>query len=552
VSNPIVQRELLGLLRTRRALVLQVGFAAALALLVVLRWPTDARVELSGAQSRQVFRLFGYGLLAGLIVLAPAFPATSVVREKRSGTLALLLNSDLGPWSIYFGKLAAMLGFVLLLLVISFPSAAACYATGGISLWGDLGTLYGLLVLAALQYTALGLLVSSYAGSSDAALRITYAAVLFLSVVTLGPHLFLQGNSGLYPELAEQLRCLSPIPAVMETLGQMDVGSHGFPAAGGVARRYALWASVTTALGALATIGRLNYRMLDRARPQGKITDERSGAVRFLRRLMYLVDPQRRKAAIGTFTNPVMVKEFRSRRFGRFHWILRLVAACALVSLLLTYAATVGTLDWGVETIGGIMVLLQVALIVLLTPSLAAGLISSELEGGGWDLLRMTPLRTGSILFGKLASVTSTLVLILFATLPGYLVMLWIRPEMWGQISHVLIGLALLAVFALMLSAAVSSFFRRTAPATTTAYALLVGLCAGTMLVWLGRDAPFGHAAVETALKTNPLATALSVIETPGFTDYELVPANWWFMGWASALCLLILLVQTWRLTRPR
>jgi ABC-type transport system involved in multi-copper enzyme maturation permease subunit len=198
------------------------------------------------------------------------------------------------------------------------------------------------------------------------------------------------------------------------------------------------------------------------------------------------------------------------------------------------------------------MVLLQVALIVLLTPSLAAGLISSELEGGGWDLLRMTPLRTDSILFGKLASVTSTLVLILFATLPGYLVMLWIRPEMWGQISHVLIGLALLAVFALMLSAAVSSFFRRTAPATTTAYALLVGLCAGTMLVWLGRDAPFGHAAVETALKTNPLATALSVIETPGFTDYELVPANWWFMGWASALCLLILLVQTWRLTRPR
>src|SRR3990170_2599825 len=154
-----------------------------------------------------------------LVLLAPAPAAASIVREKNRGTLALLFNSPMRPWSIYFGKLIGVSGFVLLLLVTSVPAAAACYAMGGVSLLGGLAGLYAILALAAVQYTTLGLLVSSYANSTDAALRITYGLVLLLAVVTMGPHLFLQGQSGLYPDLAEWLRCLSPVPAVMELLG---------------------------------------------------------------------------------------------------------------------------------------------------------------------------------------------------------------------------------------------------------------------------------------------------------------------------------------------
>ena len=134
LNHPIIRRELVSTLRKRRAMVAIVGTAVAFVVLVMLRWPTDARVDLSGAQSRQVFRMFGYGLLASLLLLAPAFPATSMVREKRRGTLALLLNSPMKPWSIYGGKLVANLGFVVLLVVMSVPAAAACYAMGGISL----------------------------------------------------------------------------------------------------------------------------------------------------------------------------------------------------------------------------------------------------------------------------------------------------------------------------------------------------------------------------------------------------------------------------------
>ena len=47
------------------------------------------------------------------------------------------------------------------------------------------------------------------------------------------------------------------------------------------------------------------------------------------------------------------------------------------------------------------------------------------------------------------------------------------------------------------------------------------------------------------------MAAALTIIETPGFTTFNLVPANWWWMGGLCLVCAVVLLVQTWRLTRP-
>jgi ABC-type transport system involved in multi-copper enzyme maturation permease subunit len=551
MSHPIVQRELISFLRTRRAIALQLGLAAVFAIIVVLHWPTDAQVDLSGARSRDVFRVFGYGLLAALILLGPIFPATSIVRERIQGTLQLVLNSPLRPSSIYFGKLFGILGLVLVLLAMSIPAAAACYAMGGISLLNDLLALYGLLLLVIVQYSAVALLVSSYAASTDSAVRITYGVVLVLSLITLGPYQFLQASGGVLAGAAGWLRCVSPIPAFLELLGQRDVGSQGFVAAGSNILRYVVLAVLSTAGLMGWTIARLNQRLLDRPRPQGKITNELSATERLVRRLMFLVDPQRRSWGIPWFLNPVMVKEFRTRKFGRMHWLIRLTAVCAVLSLALTYLTTMGTIGWDVQTIGAILVVLQVALIILVAPSLGAGLISTERETGGWDLLRMTPLSTRRIVTGKLFSAVWPVLLILLATLPGYAVMIAIQPEMESQVVRVMVCLGLTALFGILLSAAVGSLFRRTATATVTAYSLLLIVYAGTMLIWLGRDFPFSHSTVETALIANPMAAAFSVIEVGGFQKYELLPANWWFIGVASAAMLGVLVTQTWRLTRP-
>jgi ABC-type transport system involved in multi-copper enzyme maturation permease subunit len=548
----ILRRELITLLRTKRAAAVQLGLALAFALLIWLRWPTEAHVGLSGAEARHVVDVFAYAMLTSIILLVPAFPATSIVGEKVQGTLVLLLNTPLTPWSIYFGKLLGVLGLVAILLSMTAPAAAACYALGGTSLTGEIGPLYLVLFLAAVQLSALALLVSSFANSSDAALRITYGLVLLLTVAVLGPSAILQGREGGLGVASSWIRCLSPIPAVMEILGHGDLGSHGLGVGFSATARYLVLGSHTSFGLMLATVGRLNSRLLDRSRTAGVMTEQRSATVRAWRRLLFLVDPQRRSKLIGRWTNPVMAKELRCRRFGRSHWMLRLVALCAVFSLGLSCVAVLGALDWGVETISTIMVFLQMALLVLLTPSLTSGLISSERETGGWQLLLSTPLSAGTILRGKLLSVAWPLFLVLCATLPGYLVLIALEPTLTWQVLRVLSCLALTALFAVLLGAAVSSLFRHTAVATAVAYLALLTVCAAPLLFWLGQDAPFGHRTVELVLTVDPLAAALNASNTPGFTRYDLLPANWWVVGGACLGLLAFLFFRTWRLTQPQ
>lgn len=552
MANPLIHRELVTLLRQRRMVLLQVGLAIAFALLVIVRWPTEPRMALSGSRAQEVFRLFSYGLMSTLLLILPVFPATNIVRERNSGTLALLLNTPLGAGRIYTGKLLGILGLAGLILALSLPAAAACYALGGISLTKDLLGVFSILILTAAQYSALGLLISTQATTADAAVRWTYGFVLASSVLSLGPYQFLQGMGTYVAEISDWLRCVSPFAALMSLLGAGDISSTGLLSTTNVPGRFAILSLILTLVYSVWTMSRLNHTIFDQSRAAGKMSDDQTLSVQMTRRFMFIVDPQRRSSAIGPFTNPVMVKEFRCRRFGRLHWLLRLVASCAVLSLGLTYATVTGTVDWGVDMIGGIMVLLQVALLVLITPSLAAGLISTEIESGGWPLLQMTPMSATRIVWGKLLSVMLTLLIVLCATLPGYIVMVYIEPGLKLQVQRVVTCLLATAVFAMLLSAAVGSLFRRTAPATATGYAALLFVCGAPLLVWLGRDAPFGHATVEAALMINPIAAALSVIRLAGFRDYSLIPGNWWFLGIASVICLVILIAQTHRISRPK
>jgi ABC-type transport system involved in multi-copper enzyme maturation permease subunit len=547
---PIIRRELLELLRTRRAVALELGLALACGLLLLVRWPTGDLADLSGARSLQVLRMFGYGLLTAVLLVVPAFPATSLVREKMKGTLALLLDSPLRPWSIYMGKLGGVLGFTALLLVMTLPAAAACYALGGTVARGGITALYAVLGLAALQLSTLGILVSSRAQSTDGALRVTYALVLALCVLTLVPHAPLGGGTGPVATAASWLRFLSPVPAVMAVLGHGDIGSGGVSPMDAVTR-YGLLAGISSLACALATVMQLNHTILDRARPAGVMTEDRSTRERAARRVLFLVDPQRRAGSIPLWINPVMAKEFRSRRFGRSHWALRLVALSAIVSLGLSCLAALGALGLGIEVIGAGLVLLQVAVLILFAPTLAGGLVSAERESGSWELLRMTPLAPGTIMRGKLMSVALPLVLLLGATLPGYIVLMTVEPALVHRIGRVVLSLTLMAGFAVLVSAASSSLFRSTATAMAVAYAVLLAICVGPLLIWLGRDAPFGRSTVETVLTVDPVAAALQASDARGFTDYALLPLNWWIIGSACLALVVFLGVRTWQLYRP-
>tara|TARA_B100000519_G_scaffold175789_1_gene164520 strand:- start:1329 stop:2711 length:1383 start_codon:yes stop_codon:yes gene_type:complete len=403
---------------------------------------------------------------------------------------------------------------------------------GGISMQQQVLPLYGVLLLAALQYSTMGLMVSCLAGSIDSALKITYGMVLFMSVVVLGPHLFLQGATGSLSSIASWLRCISPLPPVMDIIGHRDVGAQGMDTNINSILNYVILSLSLTVIFISVALVQLNRRILDRARSAGVMTHQMSKFAQRFRMILYMgMDPKKRSPLIPGYVNPVLIKEFRSRRFGRVHWIIRTMVVCVVTSLFLAIQSTVYTEQWGVDIIGGIMVVLQVGLVVIITPSLASGLISSELESGSWRLLLLTPVNSRRILVGKLLSVAVTIFLIVLATLPGYVVLMVIDFTLVTQIWQVCVCLLMTCILVLAISALVSSLFRATATATAVSFSIVIMIFAGTFLFWLGKGAPFNVETVEKALVVNPLATALTIMGTPGFDAAEfqlLAPQVMW------------------------
>lgn len=525
-----------------------IAVAALSSMLVLMRWPTDATIDLVSQGALQVFRPVTFAIAIAIMMLIPAFPATAFVTERRRGTLALLLNSPTTPVQIYFGKLCGNVLLAILIFSVSLPALMACVAMGGISINGHIVPLILVLIGMAIQYSALGLWISVRSQSADASLRWTYAAVLALAVLSIGPTVLVGKLTGFKSFVAHWMTALSPIPALQQITGAQaqagEIGiSTGWP-------EFLIVSCLTTVGLAIATLVKLDPLLLDRPQPTGKIVDgTKQGG--WARRTAYLVDPNRRKAGIPWWLNPVMVKEFRTRKFGRLHWLLRLVAVGGIVSLLLTVVAATGTVSWGVERIASSMVLMQVALLLLLGPSLGANLIAAEVESGGWQLLRASPISPIRIIVGKLMSTVWTLLLLLLATLPGYVVMSYIQPSIGGQVGNVVISLLTAIALVTSVSACVSAFCRTTAVATATSYAILLTLFAGTLLVWLARGKPFGPLLVERALLFNPAAIALAEMKTPGFEQYNLTPLGW-YIGFAlSVVCIVILAIRTHRMTRP-
>lgn len=630
-TNPIVGREMLGLLRRYATVAIFIALAAALSLVVLVMWPEGVA---TAGQARQVFRVFMYGLLVSLLLAVPAYPATAIVRERNAGTLALLLTSPLKPASIIVGKLSAALGFVALLLVLSLPASMACFVMGHIEVAHVLGA-YLVLLLLACQLAMIGLVVSSYARTTDSALRITYGVVLALTVLTLIPYQMLQTYmAGPVGTIGRWLYTASPVPAIAKLVGDAGFASFGGRQDFDPIARYCLLAVITIAICGFWLTRRLRPRLLDRSRSTAKVTEERSTSERAFRRLMFLFDPQRRERLIGwsplqlmisgaafaAFTavavylfrdvyaamgglegevaapgspadpmsfaekftrvllacipamfailagfsflfglaggHPVIVKEFRSRALGRSSWMMRLIGLCLIVSIGLTYL----TASWSgtavhverADYLGGVLVVFQMALIVLITPALSAGLISVELESGGWQLMQTTRLAPRQIVFGKLISVATTVLLLLLATVPGYLVLLVVNQQYMPMVIEVLITLGLTALFTLLLGAACSSLFRKTAATTTTAYLVLLGLCVGTLVFWLGEGMLFGRSLVEPVLAANPVAAGLSAMKVPGFAQYQIVETNWKVLGIGSAVAAAALWLRVWWLSRPQ
>jgi ABC-2 type transport system permease protein len=120
--------------------------------------------------------------------------------------------------------------------------------------------------------------------------------------------------------------------------------------------------------------------------------------------------------------NPIIVKELRSRMRGPRAFIILTVVLTlmGLISYAL-YKITLITSSWSYsplspqvgQTLFISLALLEMLMVLILTPAVTAGAISSEHEKLTYEMLLTTPLPPTRILWGKLVSALSYIFLLM-------------------------------------------------------------------------------------------------------------------------------------------
>lgn len=135
----------------------------------------------SGLYLYSALALFQLGLIT---LVAPALTVAQVSGERDRQTFDLLLTTRMSSAGIIFGKFAAALAFMLLLIIASIPVYSLVFLFGGVGL-KQLGITFLVYIAVMLVYGAIGLCASVLFRRTQGAVVASYAAVLFLLVGTL-------------------------------------------------------------------------------------------------------------------------------------------------------------------------------------------------------------------------------------------------------------------------------------------------------------------------------------------------------------------------------
>src|SRR4051812_24682600 len=217
--NPVLQKDLLGLLRLKRVAAVQLLFVAVLALMVLGSWPQGGVLQSGVVRSGDRFLI---GLTLGQIVLlvlfVPGVAAVAVSGEREQNTLEMLYASRLRPRQIIAGKAAVAIGYPLLLLLMALPFAALLNWRGEVR-GGDLLWAYLILLVTAAFLALVSLAVSAWSRQSATALVVSYAVVLVVCGGVLVPAAIMLDNAqGSTAQLLHYARALSPVAAALSLL----------------------------------------------------------------------------------------------------------------------------------------------------------------------------------------------------------------------------------------------------------------------------------------------------------------------------------------------
>lgn len=137
----------------------------------------------------------------------------------------------------------------------------------------------------------------------------------------------------------------------------------------------------------------------------------------------------------------------------------------------------------------------QFFLLCLLAPTFAAGSITGEKERKTYELLLASPLEPAMILFGKLLSSMTYIVLLVFSSLPLMILCYLLGGIALSEIARVYLVLILSAGTFGLLSVACSSIFKRTSSALLVSYLLILPIA--ILLVSITSGDPTAQDAVS-------------------------------------------------------
>ncbi|TWT83523.1 ABC-2 family transporter protein [Planctomycetes bacterium CA13] len=452
-ENPVLQRELLGNLRTHRAFILLGLYQLLLASVVLVAWPSEQRLDLTSnpPSAAKLVNLFFLGQYVIASLMAPSFAAGTITGEKERHTYEMLLASPLRPGAIVLGKMIASLTHLGMLILASLPIIVLCLPLGGVSVYEVLAAYLGLIVSVVL-FGAIGVFCSSYFSRTSSSLVVSYLIILPLVILAILFWHSLEGQGELRLKLA-----LLVIPA------------------------FALSAVI---LMCAAAAGRMLYPP-DVGSEGNEVVDLKREAEEAVGLVIQpdqfpdrLFAPPKKSELMADGANPVYDKEIHSEIFSQGTLMLRLVIQISMLLAIPLMGVFLFYLDEKIAWFTMYVIVFN----MLVGPVFLAGSMTSERERQTLDLLLTTTLTPWQIIWGKFVvgfriSAVLTSFLLWPLLLGGIL-----NYSYWSNVGTLIGMFAIVAVVCLVnavVALTCSLFQRKTSMALMCTYIVLLVLYVG-------------------------------------------------------------------------
>lgn len=571
VLSPILNRELLTFLRTRRAFGGLLLFLLVLSVSVGVCWWSG--VERSGAVNRDIVsrQLFHTVFLAQLFIFsayALVFTCTRINSERDTKTFDLLASLPLSSVHIVLAKYGAALVVILLLICATAPFLSLCFLFGGVG-WREALSAYCILIATVLSYGMLGVACSAVCRRGHVALFAGFLAALTFyigipALVVFVVNVFVEdliSNTTMEAIAFHTLQTASPL--VTYGMECTDMFGRVRSTLSSALLYHASFAFFLFLVSFLVAWYGLRAMAEGRQKPARErrwrsVPSARQGAVE----TQVVVPLQRRRfKPIGDRINPVYAREDRS--FFASRWRYRLIGCipAALVFLAMWVIMRTGLawgssrtyrFEWQMCQLG----LVMTCVVCLLVPLVAARAITVEREMRTLPLLTATPLRPWQILLGKMAALLKRAFRAQVVFLFVALFVLWgvrVPGGLWQilrDMIKILLPIFAITVFVASIGMLSSVLCRKTVTAIMLTYGIIVALAFSPAMLWAVTYYSYRALHFTWIEFAEPLFVFFCPILSPGLYFMEGTRMEPWDHNdrWTTiaAYVIVMLAVSTW------